>query len=137
MTSSTELKISGIRLSELRPCDFCGGPLGANFQVIEVKHALLGQGAREVIGMMHMGFPLGLAETMSARGEEAVIVAEEQELVTRLFACNQRRDKEGNILDSIGCYLKPMNISAAVEKLNSRENEKDRILEEKNDGIEN
>ena len=120
---SNDVKTSGIKLSELRPCDFCGGPVGSTFHVIEVKHAFLGQGAREVVGMMHMGFPLGLAETMSARGDEAVIVAEAPELVTRLFVCTQRRDKQGNFLDSIGCYLKPLDIAAAVEKLNRREEE--------------
>ncbi len=113
-----EVKTSGIKLSELRPCDFCGGPLGQNFQVITIKHAFLGQGAREVLGMMVMGFPVGLAEIMSARGDEAVIVAEVPELVTRLFVCNQRREKSGKLLDSIGCYMKPLDIAQAVEKRN-------------------
>jgi len=79
-----------VKLSDLRPCDFCNGPVGFCFRVITIALAVVNRRAvQEAVGFHAMGWPLGLTEAMGAHASsgDPVAVAEDNELVTRLFAC--------------------------------------------------
>lgn len=85
-----DLKTSGIKLSEIRPCDFCGGKIAPQFYVLDIKFAMFGRGTSEVLGLVHgFGFPLGLAESFAPRAEEAIVVAEDPAMNHRLFICQK------------------------------------------------
>lgn len=69
-----------MKLSELKPCPLCNGPLlsqgMATWRCIRVSHATLDRrAAREVVGLTTMfGGALGLAEVMAPAAEDAVLV---------------------------------------------------------------
>ena len=84
-----------MKLTDLRPCDGCHGPLlkppFATFNVVRVSQAMLSpDAARGVIGLTTMLGSLRLAEVM-AGDSDAVKVLGEQEpaLWTELFICQE------------------------------------------------
>jgi len=84
-----------MKLSELRPCDRCRGPLRASgvgcWYVVRVTQAMVSpKAAREVFGLtMILGGSLAIAEAMAPRPEEAVLVLgdEDRQLQTELLLC--------------------------------------------------
>jgi|ERR1700722_10425197 len=111
-----EIKTSGLKLSDLRPCDLCGGKIIPQFYIFEIKFALFSnRNTNEVLGLTQMfggtGSPgaFAIAETMSAGGDRAVIVSEDPNLNSKLFVCQQ-------------CYLlRSGDILIAIERKNERE----------------
>lgn len=95
-----------MKLSELRPCDFCGGPVGLCFRFIEVRVAVVRpDAARQVMGLsVAHGFPIGLAEEFAPEADRAV--AHSEELTDKLFCCTE-------------CYCKPLDIARVIEKRNA------------------
>lgn len=86
-----------MKLSELRPCDSCNGPLigkgpTANplWYVVRVTQAVVSQKANQVMGLaQYFNGDLGLAEVMAPEPDKAVLVLgdENKELLTELFLC--------------------------------------------------
>jgi hypothetical protein len=106
-----------LKLSEIRPCDFCSGSIAPIFTVIETKIAVFdARSINETLGLMQIwgersGRTLALAEAMGPN-PDAVRVSESDELNVKLFCCQS-------------CLLKGgLDISVAAEKLTAREYEK-------------
>ena len=84
-----------MKLSELRPCDGCGGKLLADhcatFYVITSTQAMVSaRAANEVLGMTQFfQGNLALAEVMGPRPDEAVMVFGEKDpnLLTKILLC--------------------------------------------------
>lgn len=102
-----------MKLSELRPCDACGGKLksdmAAGFYVVRFSLAIFKpQAVNQVLGLTQMfGGALGLAEAMAPESD-VVIVAGDQEpqLMNELLVC-------------MDCFLmKPLDIAILGEKRN-------------------
>lgn len=83
-----------MKLSELRPCDKCGGRIEPSFYVVEFSLALIGgRACREVFGMatilggLHA---LRVAEALAPHPEHAVIVVgdEDPSLKVQLLICS-------------------------------------------------
>jgi hypothetical protein len=74
-----------MKLSELKPCDCCGGPIvkdgNITWMVIKTSLAVISpKAAQQVMGMtQYFGGALGLAEAMSPEPEAVKIVANEQD----------------------------------------------------------
>lgn len=96
-----------MKLSELRPCDNCGGKIIPTFMVLRISHALFKpQAMNEVLGMtQYFQGHLELAEMFV--GDESVVLVtgdEDKQLMTELFICQD-------------CYMmKPLDIAQLVEK---------------------
>jgi|HubBroStandDraft_2_1064218.scaffolds.fasta_scaffold281700_3 hypothetical protein len=110
------LKTTGLKLSELEPCNFCDGPLRSVFRVIEVKHAAVNaRNANQTLAMASgFGFGLALAEVFST-GPGAEVL-ENAEAVTRLFCCQD-------------CLCGDVNIAVACERVNERRAKKNQPKE--------
>ncbi len=79
-----------MKLSELRPCDHCGGPLGACFAVVRFSNAMVMPAASVVLGLNQMmRGNLTIAEALAPDANGAVIVAGDmkKELMTELLLC--------------------------------------------------
>lgn len=88
-----------MKLSELRPCDSCNGPLTgsgpirhATWYVIRATQAMVSTvAANQVMGLhqIFQGRAFGLAEAMAPNADGAVVVMGDQEpkLMTELFIC--------------------------------------------------
>lgn len=83
-----------MKLSELRVCDSCRGPLlapggGITFRVVRVSMAVVSpRAAREVMGLsMMFGGALGLAEAMAPEADAVKILADHGTPWTELFLC--------------------------------------------------
>lgn len=91
------IRTSRVELDELRPCDFCGGPIAPVFRVIEVKPAAIAQGVRDYLGLRTMGHHHAVAAMFA--GPAAEVLENEP---TRLFCCNK-------------CSTGPLDITAAAK----------------------
>ena len=108
-----------MKLSELRPCDLCKGSLvnekAVTWYVIRVSHAMVNTNAAQpVLGAaMILRGALKLAEVMSPRPEEAVMVLgdKQPELMTELFICQN-------------CYLSELFIVAELVRQRNDEKRK-------------
>lgn len=81
-----------MKLSEIRPCDNCGGAIAPNFYVVDVSLAMLKpQATNQVLGLVQMfGGSLALAEAMSPDAEAALVMGDEDRtLRTRLVLCTE------------------------------------------------
>lgn len=82
-----------IKVSELRPCDNCAGPIAPNFYVVRVSLALVKAGAVNQFLGMHQFFGgragAALVENFAPASTDAVIVAGDKEpsLMLELFIC--------------------------------------------------
>jgi hypothetical protein len=109
-----------MKLSELRPCDKCGGSINPIFHVVRYSPAIVSQqAARETLGLSQMfGGHLGLAEVMTSK-PDAVSVAmddkEHAELGVEIFLCND-------------CYCGEVNLAALAEKV--EKNNKEQVGED-------
>jgi|ERR1051325_4054951 hypothetical protein len=99
-----------IKVSELRPCDACGGPIAPMFYVLRISLALINpEAVNEFVGM-HRFFQgrasAALVENFAPRSVDAVTVAGDQapELMTELWLCQD-------------CYLmKPIDLAQLSEQ---------------------
>lgn len=83
-----------MKLSELRPCDNCGGPLAPPnvFYVVRMSLALILPGAvNTVLGMTQMfNGNLQLAEVMAPEADAAIIAGDEEpELMSEFILCQK------------------------------------------------
>lgn len=99
-----------MKLSEIRPCDNCGGKIAPNFYVIRSSLAIFNpHETNQVLGMsQYFGGALGLAEVMSPQAEVVKIAGDEQEgLWEEIFVC-------------MDCFCKGFNIAHTIEKANNK-----------------
>jgi len=118
-----------MKLSELRPCDSCNGPLtGKNamrsmtWYVVRVSQAMLNpRAANEVLGMtQYFQGALGMAEIMTPRPDEAVMILgdKEPQLMTELFLC-------------LECACEPKHgLAILIEKRNEAISKKEQTADE-------
>lgn len=97
-----------MKLSEIRPCDNCGGPITPHFYVVRMSIALFNPKAtNQVLGMaQYFGGHLALAELFSPHEDVVTVAMDEKEhkvLQTELFLCQD-------------CYLRPVNLAELAEK---------------------
>lgn len=93
-----------MKLSELRPCDHCGGPLPPIWYIVRASQAMLDKTATNAtLGLAQMfGGSLTLAEAMGSRPEEAVLVMGDKipGLWIEIFLCQNcalgTNDKHGD-----------------------------------------
>ena len=79
-----------MKLSELRPCGHCGGPLPPTWYFVRISQCMLnGSATNEVLGLARMLGSETLAEAMAARPEKAVVVFGENipSMWTEIFLC--------------------------------------------------
>lgn len=97
-----------MKLTEMRPCDNCHGPVGQHFYVLDVSQAMVSPraanevlGTATILGGVHDPGALAIAEVMAPRAEDAVIVFSEKDrsLNTRLVVC------QACVFDSIDVAL--------------------------------
>lgn len=79
-----------MKLSELRPCDNCGGPVGTIFNVVRITRAFVApRAANQTLGLMQMfGGHLAIAEALTPEADCVKIAGDENEqLMTELLIC--------------------------------------------------
>lgn len=104
-----------MKLSEMRPCDSCNGPIAPLFYVVRISVAgFNAQATNEVLGLNQFfgGHALGLAEVFSPSPDPVKIGSDQfPELETRAFICSK-------------CWLADISLAMVTESVN-------RITEEK------
>ena len=102
-----------MKLSNLRPCDNCGGSFkGGIFNVVRMSLAFVSpRAANQVLGLSQMfGGALGLAEAMSPEPEAVKIgMDEDKTLMTEMLLCQE-------------CFMSNLNYAVLAEKVNDRLN---------------
>lgn len=100
-----------MKLSELRPCDNCGGSFkGGFFEVVRTTLAFVKpSAAQQVLGLTQIfGGALRLAEAMAPESDAVVIAMDNDKLLmTEIFVCQE-------------CFMKPLNYAALAEKVSDR-----------------
>lgn len=102
-----------MKLSELRPCDNCGGKVFPNFYVIRISQAFIMPSAQQTLGLMTMfNGNLGLAETFSPAPDAVKVLGDEEKaLMTELIVCQD-------------CYLMgKVNLVGLAEKVREARDE--------------
>jgi len=101
-----------MKLSDIRPCDNCGGKLVPIFYFSKISLAVFSPKAvNEVMGMTQFfgggSAGLRLAEMMGASAEEAIKIVGEEEhtLWTDIYLCQE-------------CIVEPINLGLLIEKVN-------------------
>ena len=95
-----------MKLSELRPCDKCGGIVAPQFYIVRTSLAIINpQSANATLGLTQMfGGHLALAEAMSPDADAVKIAGEfNKELWTELRLCT-------------ACYMSDLNIAEIAER---------------------
>lgn len=95
-----------MKLSELRPCDNCGEPIGQIFYEVRTSIVMVNaRTANQMLGLTQMlGGSLALAEAMGAEPDCVVVGGEfDPELFTHLLMCQD-------------CFIKPIGLAAIVER---------------------
>lgn len=99
-----------MKLSEIRPCDNCSGPLSqGHFYVVRVSQALvLPKPFHQVMGLtQYFGFQpgaLALAEVMAPDADVIKVFGDEKpELMQEFLLCME-------------CYLRPLDLAVLMEK---------------------
>lgn len=95
-----------MKLSELRPCDCCGGKIAPNFYVVRGSLAVFSpHAANATLGLATMfGGALALAEAMSPDSEVVKIAGEfDKALWNEIFLCQS-------------CYMGDVNLAMISEK---------------------
>lgn len=111
-----------MKLSQLRPCDACGGKIAPIFYVVRISQAIMnGQAINENLGLAAFfgggaaGF--GLAQAMGTDKDVAVVAGDkEPSLMTELFICQS-------------CMIqghKELDLMMLMEKRNKEKAEADR-----------
>ena len=99
-----------MKLSEIRPCDNCGGKIAPAFYIVKTSLVMFNpQETNQVLGMtQYFGGALGLAEAMAPEADVVKIAGDEQErLWDKIFIC-------------MDCFCKGFNIAQIIEKVNER-----------------
>jgi hypothetical protein len=99
-----------MKLSELRPCDQCGGKLAPSFYVLRLSIALISPTAtNQVLGLaQYFQGNLGLAEVFAPNDNAVAVAMDEKEhtgLMQEFFVCTT-------------CYMAPICLAELVEKRN-------------------
>lgn len=110
---SDKVRTSGMRLSDLRPCSFCGGKIAPLFYLLEMKFAVVGAGANRVLGLTAVlgglsAQSLRVAEAMSPDTDTAIVVSEEPGTNHKFFLCQE-------------CSMKPIDLALAIERKRDEE----------------
>lgn len=104
-----------MKLSQLRPCDNCGGPIAPIFYVVRTSIAVFNANAtNENLGLMQMfQGSLVLAETMSSQPDAVKIGGEEdKKLWTEIYLCQH-------------CYIDNVNLAVLGEKVEKHDEGRD------------
>ncbi len=100
-----------MKLSELRPCDNCGGAFkGGMFYVVRMSLAFVkAEAARQVLGLnTYFGGALKLAEAMAPEPDAVVIGMDADEnTMTEVFLC-------------LDCFIEPLNYAVLEGKVIAR-----------------
>jgi len=102
-----------MKLSELRPCDNCGGPIVPIFYVVRSSIAVFNADAtNQNLGLMKMfRGSLALAETMSSQPEIVKIGGDEdKQLWVEIYLCQN-------------CYIGDVNLALLAEKIGKQDEE--------------
>ena len=105
-----------MKLSEIRPCDECGGQIAPIFYVVRSSIAMFDSKAtNQTLGLMqYFGggtAGLALAEVMGGRSEVVKIGGyEDERLWTEIILCQE-------------CYMKKVNLALLAEKISDRESD--------------
>jgi|SRR5271157_2934783 len=104
---TTEMKTSTMKLSDVRPCDFCDGKIAPIFYTMTIKLALFSpKNTNRTLGLTQFLGSLALAEAMGA--EDPVVISEESDTTYELFICNDCCN---------GINSSKLDFSAALEKI--------------------
>lgn len=78
-----------MKLSELRPCDNCGGKIAPAFFIVRISQALVLPSAQQSVGLMMMfRGNLKLAEAMSPNPDAVMVFGDQDKsLMTELIIC--------------------------------------------------
>ena len=102
-----------MKLSNLRPCDNCGGAFkGGIFNVVRTSLAFVSpKAANQVLGLnQYFGGALGLAEAMAPEPDAVKIAMDEDKtLMTEILLCQE-------------CFMSDLNYAILAEKVNDRLN---------------
>lgn len=99
-----------MKLSDIRPCDQCGGKIAPMFYVVKSSIAMFNRNAvNEQLGLVQMfgggGAGIALAEVMGAHGNDVVMIAgdEDEQLWFEFYLCQD-------------CFMGPVNLAVLMEK---------------------
>jgi hypothetical protein len=87
----SKTETSGLKLSELRPCDNCGGAIAPTFYVVDSAIAIFGRGTQETLGLavqfggLTRPGALAIAEAMGPSADKAIEIVDG--LRQRYFVC--------------------------------------------------
>lgn len=95
-----------MKLSELRPCDKCGGKIAPVFYVVRVSLAIVTPAANTTLGLNQMfRGNLALAEVFTSEPHPVKVAGDEDpNLMTELFLCQN-------------CYVGEVNLAMLAEKV--------------------
>lgn len=103
-----------MKLSEIRPCDACGGEIVPVFYVLRLSMALFKpQAVNTTMGLAQMFHGnITLAEVMSSQPEAVTVLGDENpDLMTELLICQE-------------CLLgKPLDMALLLDKVQTNEKE--------------
>lgn len=94
-----------MKLSELRPCDCCGGKIAPHFYVVRLSQAMvMAKEANAVLGLAQMfGGALGLAEVVAPDADAVKIFGDERkELMHEFFLCQE-------------CFMRPLDMAMLMD----------------------
>lgn len=99
-----------MKLSEVRPCDNCGGKIAPIFYVARVSQAMFMPRTNQVLAMtQYLGGNLVLGEMFSGDDDVVKIMGDEiPELWTKLFLCQDC------------AVMKSVDLASLMEKVNNR-----------------
>lgn len=97
-----------MKLSELRPCDKCGGKIAPVFYVVRVSLAVVTPAANTTLGLNQMFHGnLALAEVFTSEPHPVKVAGDEDlNLMTELFICQN-------------CYVGEVNLAMLAEVRNA------------------
>lgn len=102
-----------MKLSDLRPCDNCGGAIAPIFNIVKTSIAVINTGsANKTLGLAQYfgegSAGLALAEVMGDQSDAVKIGSEHaKELETEIFLCQE-------------CHMTEINLAVIVEKIAAR-----------------
>lgn len=80
-----------MKLSELKPCARCGGPIAPSFYVIRVSQAIITPAANTTLGLAQIFHgSLALADAMTSQPSPVKVLGDEEPaLMTQFFLCRE------------------------------------------------
>ena len=88
------IKTENIAARDIRPCDFCGGPIVPFFYVIDIRMAAFdAQNVNQLLGMNQFfgskPESMKLAEIFTPGSSQLAAICDEPEMRQRVYACNE------------------------------------------------